>query len=190
MAVIPGQSAMSYGSLRWCYQSMDYPVVRAKVLQVRAERQDRWAATPSALQHRQTYQLARLAALGREFCAERLASLGLRQQQHAILCCLAEFGPECQSDVAARLGIDSGDMVGLVDALQRAGLVARQRDERDRRLQILTLTPDGRRVLRRADKLLDQAATAMFEPLDAIESGELRRLMLRVLAYHEPGAWP
>jgi MarR family transcriptional regulator, lower aerobic nicotinate degradation pathway regulator len=156
-------------------------------------RPDRYAgrlSTPSALQRRQTYQLARLAALGRAICAERLAPSGLRQQQHAILCSLGEFGPECQNDVAMRLGIDSGDMVGLVDELQSADMVARQRDEHDRRRQILSLTPAGRRALRKADKLLDQAATELLEPLDAVERGELRGLMLRVLAHHEPGGWP
>jgi DNA-binding MarR family transcriptional regulator len=157
---------------------------------VRADRYAGRPSTPSALQRRQTYQLARLAALGRAICTDRLAPVGLRQQQHAILCSLAEFGPECQNDVAARLGIDSGDMVGLADELQGADLLTRQRDEHDRRRQILSLTPAGRRVLRRADKLLDQAAAELLEPLDPVERGELRSLMLRVLAHHEPGAWP
>jgi DNA-binding MarR family transcriptional regulator len=156
-------------------------------------RPDRYAgrpSTPSALQRRQTYQLARLAALGRAICADGLAPVGLRQQQHAILCSLAEFGPECQNDVATRLGIDSGDMVGFIDELQNADMVARQRDEHDRRRQILSLTPAGRRALRKADKLLDQAAEELLEPLDPVERGELRNLMLRLLAHHEPGAWP
>jgi len=145
---------------------------------------------PAALRHRQTYQLARLAAVVRGLCAKHLASAGLRQHQHAILCCLAEFGPECQSDIAARLGIDSGDMVAFVDDLERAGLVSRRRDERDRRRQILILAPAGSRVLRQAEMLLDQGTATIFAPLDTSETDELRRLMLRVLAHHEPGAWP
>jgi DNA-binding MarR family transcriptional regulator len=134
---------------------------------VRPEPEAGKTSAPAALRHRQTYQLARLAAVVRGLCAKHLASAGLRQHQHAILCCLAEFGPECQSDIAARLSIDSGDMVAFVDDLERAGLVSRHRDERDRRRQILILAP-----------------------LDTSETDELYRLMLRVLAHHEPGAWP
>jgi DNA-binding MarR family transcriptional regulator len=174
----------------WQYQSMVMPADPCYSRAVRPEPEAGKTSTPAALRHRQTYQLARLAAVVRGLCAKHLASAGLRQHQHAILCCLAEFGPECQSDIAARLRIDSGDMVAFVDDLERAGLVSRHRDERDRRRQILILAPAGSRVLRQAEMLLDQGAATIFAPLDTSETDELYRLMLRVLAHHEPGAWP
>jgi hypothetical protein len=54
----------------------------------------------------------------------------------------------------------------------------------------LILAPAGSRVLRQAEMLLDQGTATIFAPLDTSETDELYRLMLRLLAHHEPGAWP
>jgi MarR family transcriptional regulator, lower aerobic nicotinate degradation pathway regulator len=148
------------------------------------------ARTPAALRRRPTYALARLAAASRRRCAKHLATVGLGQHQHAILCCLAEFGPQMQKDTAVRLGIDSGDIVAFVDDLQDAGLVERRRDERDRRRQILTLTPAGQQALAEAERQLDRATRETFQPLTVAERAQLHQLMARVLAHEEPGSWP
>ncbi|WP_063820783.1 MarR family transcriptional regulator [Frankia sp. QA3] len=147
------------------------------------------AQLPAALRHRTSFVLARLAALTRMHCAERLATLGLNQHQHAILCCLDEFGPAIQRDVAARLDLDSGDLVSFLDRLQDAELLRRERDPRDRRRQILTITPAGQRLLRRAEALLDEAEPDLFAGLPGARVDELRALATDVLARHAAQAW-
>jgi DNA-binding MarR family transcriptional regulator len=144
---------------------------------------------PEALRGRTSFVLIRLAALLRQDCAERLAGLGLSQHQHAILCALAEFGPAAQKDVAARLGLDSGDLVAFLDGLQRAALISRDRDDRDRRRQILTITASGHEVLARAEAALDEGAQETLGALDQRERAELRRLGLRVLVERTPEHW-
>jgi MarR family transcriptional regulator, lower aerobic nicotinate degradation pathway regulator len=145
---------------------------------------------PAALRRRTTYLTARLAAETRRRCTERLAQAGLGQYQHAILCCLDEFGPQIQKEVAARLGIDSGDMVSLVDDVHNAGFVDRERDPRDRRRQVLTLTPRGKEVLGEAEHNLDLAAAEAYQPLTQNERATLHELMARVLAHGDPEGWP
>lgn len=145
---------------------------------------------PAALRRRTTYLTARLAAETRRRCTERLGEVGLGQYQHAILCCLDEFGPQIQKEVAGRLGIDSGDMVSLIDDVQNAGFVNRERDPRDRRRQILTLTPRGKEVLGEAERNLDLATAEAYSPLTPDEREALHTLMLRVLAHSDPEAWP
>lgn len=145
---------------------------------------------PQSLRTRASFALIRLAAVLRQECADKLATLGLSQHQHAILCCLAEFGPSAQRDVAARLGLDSGDLVAFLDGLQEAGLIGRERDKQDRRRQILTLTATGRRVLTRADKLLDDDTGGTLGVLGAEGRADLRRLAVRVLESHAPEHWP
>ena len=148
------------------------------------------ALRPAALRRRTTYLTARLAAEVRRRCTESLAELGLGQYQHAILCCLDEFGPQIQKEVATRLGIDSGDLVAFVDGLQDAALLERQRDPRDRRRQVLTMTPHGKQVLEEAERLLDQATAEAYQPLAPAERETLHGYMMRILAHGEPGAWP
>jgi DNA-binding MarR family transcriptional regulator len=147
------------------------------------------ALLPEALRNRTSFVLIRLAALARQHCADQLASVGLSQHQHAILCCLREYGPACQKDIAARLSIDSGDLVAFIDGLQEAGSITRERDERDRRRQILSLTTTGRRLLRRVEKLLDDAEPGPLAALSARQRQELHTAATRVLALHTPEAW-
>ena len=144
---------------------------------------------PAALRHRTSFALVRLAAVARQHCAEVLGEAGLGQHQHAILCCLDEFGPAFQKDIAGRLGIDSGDIVAFVDKLQAAGLITRERDTRDRRRQLLTITDDGRRELKRIEQLFDEAEPGALGSLTAEERAALHRMATRVLERHAPHAW-
>jgi len=144
---------------------------------------------PAALRARPSFVLARLGAMARQRCADLLATVGLGQHQHAILCCLDEYGAACQRDIAARLGLDSGDLVAFIDGLQERGLVLRERDARDRRRQVVSLTADGRRLLRQTESLLDAAEPGILAALSETERTELGRLAARVLALREPAAW-
>jgi hypothetical protein len=62
-----------------------------------------------------------------------------------------------------------------------AGLVARVRDEGDRRRNVVTLTRVGRSALARLDKRIDAAQEALLEPLSGVERQELRRLLHKIL---------
>jgi MarR family transcriptional regulator, lower aerobic nicotinate degradation pathway regulator len=144
---------------------------------------------PSALRGRLSFALARLGGLARQECADQLAAAGLSQHQHAILCCLDEYGPACQKDIALRLGIDSGDIVAFIDGLQAKGLTVRERDERDRRRQIVSVTASGKRTLRKVERMLDAAEPGLLAALTESERGELQRWAVRVLARQAPAGW-
>jgi MarR family transcriptional regulator, lower aerobic nicotinate degradation pathway regulator len=144
---------------------------------------------PASLRRRETFALIKLAALVRQECAEKLAGTGLSQHQHAILCCLEEFGATFQKDIAVRLGIDSGDIVAFIDGLQARALVVRRRDERDRRRQILTITPDGSRALAEAEELYGQAESELLGVLSPSQREALHEAALLVLSAHAPESW-
>jgi DNA-binding MarR family transcriptional regulator len=144
---------------------------------------------PGALRGRLTFVLARLGGLARQECADQLAAAGLSQHQHAILCCLDEYGPACQKDIALRLGIDSGDIVAFIDGLQAKGLILRERDERDRRRQIVSITASGKRTLRKVERMLDAAEPGILAALTEAERAELERLAVRVLARQAAAGW-
>jgi MarR family transcriptional regulator, lower aerobic nicotinate degradation pathway regulator len=143
----------------------------------------------AALRRRPSFALIRLAALARQHCVDVLVSACLSQHQHAILCCLDEFGPSVQKDVATRLGLDAGDIVAFVDGLQAAGLLTRERDPRDRRRQILSITDEGRRVLLRVEEMFDAAEPGALAALTARQRSDLHRMATQVLAAHAPKAW-
>ncbi len=144
---------------------------------------------PAALRNRTSFVLIRLAALVRQQCAGQLAAAGLSQHQHAILCCLDEYGQACQKDIAGRLSIDGGDIVAFVDGLQQAGFITRERDGRDRRRQILGITAAGRRQVRRVEKLLDAAEPGALAALTAEQRTLLHAFASEVLAADTPRSW-
>jgi DNA-binding MarR family transcriptional regulator len=144
---------------------------------------------PAALRNRTSFVLIRLAALARQHCAGQLAAAGLSQHQHAILCCLDEYGRACQKDIARRLGIDGGDIVAFVDGLQQADLITRERDERDRRRQILDLTASGRRLLGRVERLMDAAEPGSLAVLTPEQRALLHACATEVLAADAPRSW-
>jgi DNA-binding MarR family transcriptional regulator len=148
------------------------------------------AELPAALRRRTTFAIVRLAGDFRRRLNEELAQVGVSQHQHAILCCLAEFGAAFQKDVAARLGIDTGDTVALVEGLERAGLITRQRDPRDRRRQILEITELGTAALLRIEETMDRVEREELITLSDQDRAALHDAAVRALTHHTPGAWP
>jgi DNA-binding MarR family transcriptional regulator len=89
------------------------------------------------------------AAMARDFAAA-MADLGLTQKQCAVLELIATNAGVSQVDMAARLGMDRATMMALVDRLDARGLLVRTASRRDRRRQELSLTTDGKALLREA----------------------------------------
>jgi DNA-binding MarR family transcriptional regulator len=118
---------------------------------------------------------------------ELLAPAGVTHRELAILLLLDAREPESQQQVAGRLGVDRTTMVGLIDALEAKGLVARRPDAADRRRNVIELTATGRRTLRRATRASDQAERRLLAGLDPAEAAQLRDLLSRI-GTPEPGA--
>lgn len=134
-----------------------------------------------------TSSLRGLAALTRRLFARRLAGepwvaeTGLRPPCHGVLTWIERLEPVSQKQISDRLGLDPSDLVPVVDILERAGFVSRSRDPQDRRRYSLTLTPLGRRRLRRLDTIAAEVEGELLAPLDAAERTALRQLVERIL---------
>jgi DNA-binding MarR family transcriptional regulator len=136
---------------------------------------------PERLRQLPTWLTAQVAAEGRRLVNASLAQDGARRQHFTVLASLSEQGPASQADLGRRLSIDRSDLHALLAELEGDGLVARVRDERDRRRNVVTLTSAGRGVLARLGKRIDAAQDALLEPLSAGERGELKRLLQKLL---------
>ncbi|MFG2617141.1 MarR family winged helix-turn-helix transcriptional regulator [Streptomyces sp. NPDC048507] len=127
-----------------------------------------------------TWLVGRVAARGRGLVADALAAEGLRLAHHAVLAATAEYGPVAQADLGRRLAVDPKDMVGILNHLQRAGLLLRTPDPADRRKNAVTVTPEGSAVLARCAALAETANAALLAPLDAAEQERLIALLTRL----------
>lgn len=141
-------------------------------------------ASPAPLTHLQTlpsWLLGRAAALGHRLVSEHLAQEGMRMPHHAVLCGIAEHEPIAQAELSRTVRIDPKDMVTVLNDLQAQELITRERDPRDARKNALTLTVSGRALLRRLEKLGDQANNTLLAPLTPAEREQLSTLLTRLI---------
>ncbi len=108
---------------------------------------------------------------------ELLAQHNVTPVQYAAVCVLAERDGQTSAEVGQRLVIDSATMTGIIDRLERDGLVTRQADKDDRRATRLYLTAQAKKLYPR----LDAAMTALNREVDQLLSRDAARFrdMLR-----------
>jgi DNA-binding MarR family transcriptional regulator len=116
---------------------------------------------------------------GRRF-GERLVPLGLQQRQAGLLVRLAANEGRSQQAIAELLGINSTQMVFLVDELEGLGLVERRRNPADRRSHALYLTAAGRAMLARVRAVTLDHEESIAAGLAGDERKQLLTLLRRV----------
>lgn len=89
-----------------------------------------------------------LLRLARELRKET-EQLGVTSRQVTLLWLIRSHPALSLRELAAEEGISAPALSGHVDRLEKAGLLARVRDERDRRRVGLSLTEEGERLMKR-----------------------------------------
>jgi MarR family 2-MHQ and catechol resistance regulon transcriptional repressor len=108
--------------------------------------------------------------------AVHLESEGVTMGQFAVLEALLHLGPMCQHALAEKLLRSGGNMTLVVDNLQRQGWVKRQRQEKDRRMVEIHLTPKGRRLITRIFPEHANVIARVMGELTPAEQDDLRRI--------------
>ncbi|OQQ13968.1 MarR family transcriptional regulator [Streptomyces sp. M41(2017)] len=127
-----------------------------------------------------SWLVGRVAARARGLVAAALATEGLKLMHHAVLAASSEYGPLAQAELGRRVAVDPKDVVGILNDLQRAGLVLRAPDPDDRRKNAVTITPEGADVLTRCAALAEAANAELLAPLTPDEQGQLTALLTRL----------
>jgi DNA-binding MarR family transcriptional regulator len=126
--------------------------------------------------------LDHLARLTRSRSEAALEPLGLRPRHLVALIVLRDHGAMSQQSFAAVLEIDRTNVVGLLNDLERAGLVARTRSEEDRRRHLVELTDAGAQRIREAERVLAAVEDEVLAALDAGQRATLYDLLQRATA--------
>ena len=137
---------------------------------------------PRRLQGTAFWLLGRAARQAERVTQERLFEAGMRRGFYGVLATLEEFGPGAQAEIGRRLGIDPSDMVAILNDLERAGYVSRERDPDDRRRNSVTMTGAGARALIRFDGAIADAQDAMLASLSPAERDQLIGLLEQLVA--------
>ena len=84
------------------------------------------------------------------YAMEQIRSLDMCMSDFAILEILLHKGPLPINEIGKRLSLTSGSMTTAIDRLEKRGLVRRESIQADRRARHVTLTPPGRKLIKRA----------------------------------------
>jgi MarR family transcriptional regulator, lower aerobic nicotinate degradation pathway regulator len=144
---------------------------------------------PEPLLESASFMLVQLALLARRISV-RVYEDDLRMPHVTVLASLDEFGPAAQKDISRRLRIDASDLVSVLDDLEERNLVQRQRDERDRRRYLVTITEDGGRALRNRLVSMQKVNDILFGALSQEEREQLREMLIRAYRRHDPERVP
>jgi MarR family transcriptional regulator, lower aerobic nicotinate degradation pathway regulator len=139
---------------------------------------------PARLRALPSWLLNQAAAPGNRLVTEALTRAGARRYHFALLAVLDEGGPASQAALSRRTTIDRSDLVATVNELAEQGLLVRTPDATDRRRNVVTITPVGRRQLRKLDRLLVGIQDELLAPLSADEREQLVGLLTRVIDHH------
>ncbi|MHA3701039.1 MarR family winged helix-turn-helix transcriptional regulator [Jatrophihabitans sp. YIM 134969] len=137
---------------------------------------------PERLRALASWQTNKVSTLGARLTAQRMP-LGARTE-FAVLAALEESGPLSQADLGRHLGLDRNDVNAVVNRLQDDELVVRKADPTDRRRNLVTPTPRGRRHLERLQVHADAVQDELLRGLAPSERRQLQALLDKVLSGH------
>lgn len=101
--------------------------------------------------------------------------------QLVCLLTLVTAGPLTTKTLARRVHLSSSTVVGVIDRLEKRGLVRRERDQRDRRLVNLYPTDLGRELAERAPSPLQESLAAGLAGLPQAERRAIAEALDRVV---------
>jgi DNA-binding MarR family transcriptional regulator len=112
------------------------------------------------------------------------ADAGFRPGCVGVMLFADRLGRASQKELSDAMGLDPSDVVGLIDILEAAGLVARERDETDRRRYAIVLTPLGRERAQELRAMVTALNEELLSPLDADERASFVAMLGRLVEHH------
>ena len=109
------------------------------------------------------------------------AGLRVTLPQATVLFLLSEKDCRMMSELGRILGVDNSAMTGLVDRLEKAGLVRREAKRDDRRALLIRITPEGRGMATKAAKIVNGVNERIGEGFEAGQIEALKAVLLGVI---------
>lgn len=132
------------------------------------------------LEHSMGFLLVRAARGMKRALDSELSDIGITASQHAVLSALAHEDGLSLTQIARRIFLDNPATTGLVDRLERDGLVQRHRVSSDRRVINIYLTKKGKSILSTIDEIATKLDTDIMSVLSKEEKKALKNMLNRI----------
>ncbi len=112
--------------------------------------------------------------------------MGLRKAEYSLLMLLLANGPVPAKRLAQTLRLSAPQLTMMIDRLQDAHWLRRERNPADRRSQFVVLTREGEALARRAATVSKTMEQELLQCLSPAERAMLIELLMKVAAYRQP----
>jgi DNA-binding MarR family transcriptional regulator len=113
---------------------------------------------------------------------------GLSLRQHILLSALHISPGMTQHELGRAVGMDKTTLTSELDRLERAGLVQRSVDPRDRRARVLAVTAQGDELRSAVSEVAELAEKEALSVFTADEVARLRRMLFELIGSRQyPG---
>ena len=136
------------------------------------------AAEGDAFLDSTSFRVSVLGATLTQSFADRLAPTGLTPKHVGLLAVTGDGAP--QRDIAEHLHVAPSHVVTLVDQLDEIGAVTRTRGESDRRVQVIQLTPRGRKLLADATRIAQELDDELHAAVSRTAAGGLDMFLAEI----------
>ena len=126
------------------------------------------------------FHIRRLQQIAVAVFLEETQEHGLTPVQYAAMAAVQRQPELDQRTLARTIGFDTSTIGSVIDRLEARGLMRRNASPTDRRVRLLTLTPDGDTLLAEVQPGMLRAQARMLDPLPP-EQRETFMQMLKVL---------
>lgn len=131
------------------------------------------------LADRPGYLIKQVATAFRKASEEGLREIGLSMSQYAVLRAVSDLPGAPAAELARRTFVTRQSLRDVLAGLRKAGLVSVATERAERRALPVTLEPEGRKRLARAEQIVADVEERMME---GIPAGELAPLLKACLA--------
>ena len=126
------------------------------------------------------WEIGETSRMMRRYYDRRAAALGVTTAQWRVIAHLGHSPGLKQVELAERLDVEPITACRIVDRLEEAGLVERQRDPEDRRAWRLVLTDKAQPIYTKLGELAEEMAAEAFEGFSIEELEAARAKLARV----------
>src|SRR3712207_3908694 len=115
-----------------------------------------------------------------------LDDMKLTHPQYLVMLALWQYAPLSVRRLSELLQLDPGTLSPLLKRLEAIGYLRRERDRADERSLAITLTPQGRKLRERAEKIPPAVVERLGMPLEELK--QLHAALTQVIAAAKPTA--
>ncbi|GAA2754420.1 MarR family winged helix-turn-helix transcriptional regulator [Amnibacterium kyonggiense] len=136
-----------------------------------------------------TWLLHRAALRLRTATGQQAQSHGIQLRDHIVLSALHKSPDLTQNELGRALALDKTTLVTQLDRLERAGLIERRIDPRDRRARIPAITTSGERIRAAVAADAERAEREALHGFDEQQVQALRAMLFAIIGdSDDPGS--